>query len=101
MARATPPTVTDQVPKRQSRGSGSRRAAEEDEHTVIKGEMGGQAAWLTNNGLSEVVHSTWNTHDDFSTNISRMGEVLAGWNRTVFGGALMVPEVEGKLDCLR
>nr|GLL44596.1 uncharacterized protein LOC109191857 [Ipomoea trifida] len=42
MARSTPPTVTDQAPRRQSRGSGSRRAAEDDEHTVIRGEMGGQ-----------------------------------------------------------
>nr|GMD39368.1 Retrovirus-related Pol polyprotein LINE-1 [Ipomoea batatas] len=173
MARSTPPTVTDQAPRRQSRGSGSRRAAEEDEHTVIRGELGGQvinstrvateeaptataeesevlsqehhtdppdgldmegdvvmeiedhngdnlteglidmgysgqkftwvkvladgcaksarttarrthvgllsfkfqAAWLTNNGLNEVVHSTWNTHENFSANISRMGEI--------------------------
>nr|GMD17672.1 uncharacterized protein LOC109156749 [Ipomoea batatas] len=34
--------ATAQVPRRQSRGSGSRRAAEEDEHVVIRGEMGGQ-----------------------------------------------------------
>nr|GLL49392.1 uncharacterized protein LOC109193865 [Ipomoea trifida] len=147
MARAVPTTETEQVASRQSRGSGSRRAAEEDEHVVIRGEMGGQvihstrvvtedvptvsneesadhsrehhtdppddfdmegdvvmeiedqngeslteggvatpaAAWLTNNGLNDVVKNTWHTEHDFFTNLSRMGNVLAGWNRTVFG----------------
>nr|GLL29927.1 uncharacterized protein LOC109169411 [Ipomoea trifida] len=47
MARAETSTETEQVASRQSRGSGSRRAAEEDEHVVIRGEMGGQ-----------VIHST-------------------------------------------
>nr|GMD89107.1 uncharacterized protein LOC109158503 [Ipomoea batatas] len=38
----TSPTDTAQMPRRQVTGSGPRRAAEEDEHVVIRGEQGGQ-----------------------------------------------------------
>nr|GMC92859.1 uncharacterized protein LOC109156749 [Ipomoea batatas] len=47
MPRVETSTETEQVASRQSRGSGSRRAAEEDEHVVIRGEMGGQVIHLT------------------------------------------------------
>nr|GMD48478.1 uncharacterized protein LOC109156749 [Ipomoea batatas] len=56
MARAETSTETEQVATRQSRGSGSRRAAEEDEHVVIRGEMGGQ-----------VIHSTRVVNEDVPT----------------------------------
>nr|GMD24976.1 uncharacterized protein LOC109156749 [Ipomoea batatas] len=55
-ARSMPRTGTDQVPRQPSRGSGSRRAAEEDEHVVIRGELGGQ-----------VINSTRVTHEDGPT----------------------------------
>lgn len=37
-----PPTEKDQTPQSLSTGSGSRRAAAEDEHVVSRGEKGGQ-----------------------------------------------------------
>nr|GMD01724.1 uncharacterized protein LOC109156749 [Ipomoea batatas] len=40
--RNSHPTATAQMPRRQATGSGPRRAAEEDEHVVIRGEQGGQ-----------------------------------------------------------
>ncbi|XP_031125131.1 uncharacterized protein LOC116027569 [Ipomoea triloba] len=44
-----------------------------------------QAAWFTNNGLYDIVNTTWDTSIDFCTNVARMGFTLAGWNKSVFG----------------